>query len=128
MYFTKQCNPDDYPDVQETLKNVLHHLSLEYAVLVDFDKLFKRLIGGLRLFQKLPLKARAMLDDIREIRKLNWILLNSDSVKFFTELIGLKTNEFQLDTFTSYSIFKFSNDETSGLIQRLTQLAKQRCY
>ena len=124
MYFTKQCNPDDYPDVQETLKNILHHLSLEYAVLIDFDKLFKRLIGGLRLYQKLPLKARAMLDDIREIRKLNWILLNSDAVKFYTELIGLKTTEFQLDTFTSYSIFKFSNDETSGLIQRLTQLAK----
>lgn len=94
MYFTKQCSPNDFADVQETLKKVIEHLSLEYAVLYEFDSQLKRLIGGPRLFQKIPVKARAMLDDIHQIRKLNWMLLNSDAVKFYTELVGLKTNEF----------------------------------
>jgi len=57
-----------------------------------------------------------------------WILLNSDCVHFFTFLIDLRTSDVSVDGYSSFSIFKFTDDETHHLIDRLARLSKDRIY
>lgn len=69
-----------------------------------------------------------MLNDVREIRKMIWMLLNTDSVQFYVFLTDLRTAEFNIDSLNSFSIFKYTDDETHTLITRLAQLAKDRIF
>ena len=107
---------------------MLEHLTIENAVLSEFDSHLRRLFGGHRKYMRLPIKAKAMLADISELRKLNWMLLNVDAVQFHVALTDLRASDFQLDSFVSFSIFKYTDDETHTLISRLAQLAKERVF
>lgn len=124
--FFKNCQSDDFHDPQETQKKLQDYLTIENAVLMEFDSHVRRMLG--RVFMRLPFKAKAMVNDIQEIRKMIWLLLNADCVQFYVVLADLRTAEFHMDTFSSFSIFKYTDDETHALIQRLARLAKDRIF
>ena len=73
-----------------------------------------------------------MMANINDLKRLLWVLLNSDCVNFHTLLVDLRTFEqnslFLGDSVNSFSIFRFCDDDTHRLIIKLVKLAKDRMY
>ena len=86
----------------------------------EFDWEIRRLLG---FRNKLPAKLQAMLRNISDIRRLSWFLLNTDCVRFYVDLLDLQTADTDNGA-SSFSIFKYADDETHALITRLSILAK----
>jgi hypothetical protein len=124
---TLKATDDQSSDRDEIQKKLDDLLKIENAVLNQFDAELSRIFGRMSNFM-IPAKPRAMVQNIKDIRRLLWTLLNSDCVQFFTFLTDLRSAEFQNDGLSSFSIFRYSDDETHNLINRLSKLAKDRIY
>ena len=81
------------------------------------------LLGG-KNYNILGMKARTLLRNVNDIRRLLWLLVNQDCVSFFVFINDLRFNS-QDDHF---SIFVYSDDETSKIIDKIYKLAKERLY
>lgn len=93
---------------------------MKKALLKSFMGHFKSLLG--KNFVYLGQKAKALLRNVAEIKRMLWLLLNSDSVNFYVYLTDLRSNDID----EAFSIFKFADEDTTRLIERLSQLAKSR--
>jgi len=69
-------------------------------------------------------KAKTILGNIADIRRLMWLLFNQDCVSFFVSLHDLRFNNVE----DHFSIFNFCDESTSNLIEKLYSLAKSRIY
>lgn len=81
---------------------------------------FRNMMG--KNFVYLGYKAKALLRNIAEIKRMMWLLLNQDCVAFYIYLNDLRTNDLN----ESFSIFKYCDEETSNNIERLHKLSKER--
>ena len=73
-------------------------------------------------FNELGDKANRALFDIRLLRYLLTSLYGNDATYFHMAVLETK------ETCNSYSIFKFSDQETTDLLEKLEQLSKKRMY
>eukprot|EP00347_Sterkiella_histriomuscorum_P024144 403332158 len=95
-------------------------LDPQKALLKSFEGLFRGMMG--KNYVYLGQKANQLIQNIRDIKKLMWLLLNQDCVNFYYNLNDLRTNE----NANNFSIFKYSDEETTNNIERLHKLAKER--
>lgn len=101
------CDPNDVLDASKALLN-------------SFISSFRAMMG--KNFVYLGVKARSLLRNIQDIKKMMWLLVNQDCVVFFNYLNDLRSN----DLSESFSIFKYCDEETGALIDKLSKLSKDR--
>lgn len=97
-------------------------LDVKKALLKSFHGQFRRAIG--KRFAYLGNKAKTLLGNIADIRRLIWVLFNQDCVSFYVSLHNLRFNNME----EHFSLFNFCDEETSKLIERLYVLAKSRIF
>ena len=95
-------------------------LEASKALLNSFMSAFRGMMG--KNFVYLGVKARSLLRNIQDIKKMMWLLVNQDCVVFYNYLNDLRSN----DVSESFSIFKYCDEETSQLIDKLSKLSKDR--
>ena len=76
---TLKSSDDQSADREEIQKKLDDLLKIENAVLNQFDAELGRIFGKMSRFL-VPAKPRAMVQNIKDIRRLLWTLLNSDCV------------------------------------------------
>ena len=69
-------------------------------------------------------KAKTLLRNLNDIKRLIWLLFNQDCVSFYAYLTDLRFNSID----DHFSIFVFSDDETAKVIEKLYRLAKERIF
>ena len=104
-------------------------MTVESALLNNFESECKSVLG--KMLNKLGFKARCLLRNVVDIKRLIWTLLNADCVTFYQHLSDLRTfdsmNSAEQDLY-SFSIFKMCDNDTNRLIITLSKLAKDRIY
>lgn len=102
-----------------------------------------------KLALSMGLKAKALIKNVLELRKLQWMVCNFDSVTFYNYLTSLLYNEMSDNNFRrelynkidrvlkigndiaeigSYSIFKSCSQHVIDKVEHLKYLSKQRVY
>ena len=104
-------------------------MTTESALLSSFNPKIQSILG--KNATKLGPKSRAMFMDISEIKRLLNILLHSNCVMFYEELVDLRlfgAGRLANESENPRSIFRFCDDHTESLILLLVRLAKERIY
>ena len=110
---------------EENFSQLNQVLLIEQALLPLFEGQVKSIFGVNYCYTSA--KLRTMVENIKEIRRLIWILLNSDCVTFFTVLTDIRSSD-SVDGNCKFSIFRYCDANTQLLIDKLTQLAKSRIW
>ena len=74
-------------------------------------------------FYELGIKANQAIEDIRLLRNLLTLLYSNDATFFYMTYWGVKDS-----IESNYSIFKFCDQETSDLFDKLEKYSKERMY
>lgn len=98
-------------------------LIVEKALLKSFKGHFMALIG--RNLGILGNKAKCLLNNVYDIQRLIWFLLNYDCVHFYNFFIDLRSST---DYQEAFSIFRYCDTETMAKIDKLHSLAKERIF
>lgn len=120
---------ETYSKFSEQQTKIEGLMTVESALLSSFESECRSALG--QQFSKLGRKAKVLLQNINDIKRMIWNLLNSDCVSFYSHLADLRTFE----TYTStngdihdFSIFKMCDNDTNKLIVTLAKLAKDRIF
>lgn len=97
-------------------------LTVEKALLKSFFMHIRIALG--KSFVYIGAKAKSLLRNIGEINRMIWLLLNMDCIVFYNYLTDLRTG----DLHENFSIFKYCDEGTNLLIDKLTTLAKERIF
>ena len=130
-----ECNPDKHV-LEQFQKSLISNqakfdglMTTESAMLTSWSSKIQSILG--KFATKLGPKARAMFKDIAEIKRLLNILLHSNCVMFYEELVDLRlfgAGRLANESENPRSIFRFCDDHTESLILSLVRLAKERIY
>ena len=100
-------------------------MTVESALLSTFESEVRSVLGP--AFPQLGIKGRMMLKNIQDVKRLIYLLLNSDCIYFWSSLSDLRSFESMREddqSMMSFSIFRICDTETNKLIITLAKLCK----